>query len=256
MALKKADAEEGGTMPTMIRLLTALALLATAYAAVADEAAVRRMMEERLRGGQIESIQNAPWQGFYEVVVRAPDGPLVYYVDREARFIIAGQAFDARTGVNLTEERRRELTKVKWESLPFQWAITSKRGDGRRKIAILSDPNCPYCKRFEEDLAKLDDVTVHILPFAVLGPKSERQSKAVWCSKDRAKAWNDLMFRGIEPKASPECDNPIEELARYGRSIGATATPTWFLENGERYQGAMRLDEVRLLLDAASPRKR
>jgi thiol:disulfide interchange protein DsbC len=54
---------------------------------------------------------------------------------------------------------------VKWEELPLQWAITSSRGNGRRKIAILSDPNCAYCRRLEEDLAKLDDITIHILPY-------------------------------------------------------------------------------------------
>ena len=127
-------------------------------------------------------------------------------------------------------ERQRKLTAVKWESLPLQWAITTVRGGGRRKIAILSDPNCPYCKRLEEDLAKLDDITVHILPYAVVKPESVRQAKALWCSKDRAKAWNDLMLRRIEPQAAPDCDTPIEKLAEFARRMGANSTPTWFLE--------------------------
>lgn len=234
-----------------------MSILAASFAAPADEAAVRRMIEDKLRGtGQLESVRRAPWGGLYEVVVRGGDGSQIYYVDEAARVIISGQVIDAKTGQNLTEARVRELNKVKWSSLPLQWAITSKRGSGQRKIAILSDPNCPYCKRFEEDLAKLDDITVHILPFAVLGPKSTEQSKAVWCSKDRAKAWNDLMFRRVEPQAASDCQNPIDELAQFGRSIGANATPTWFLENGERYSGAVPLEEVRRLLDQASAVKR
>jgi thiol:disulfide interchange protein DsbC len=225
-----------------------------AWAAFADEAAVRRMIQEKLRGtSQLESVRKAPWGALYEVVVRGPDGPQIYYVDEGANVIITGQAIDAKSGRNLTEERSRELNRVDWSSLPLHWAITSKRGSGRRKIAILSDPNCPYCKRFEEDLAKLDDITVHILPYAVLGPKSTQQAKSVWCSKDRAKAWNDLMFRRVEPQAGPDCDNPIDKLAQFGRSIGANATPTWFLESGERFSGAVPFEEVRRLLDQASP---
>ncbi len=232
--------------------LAAAALLFTATA-LADEAAVRRMMQEKLRGGgELQSMRKAPWGDLYEVVVRGPDGPQIFYVDGAASVIIAGQALDAKSGRNLTEERQRELSRVKWESLPFQWAITSKRGTGRRKIAILSDPNCPYCKRFEEDLAKLDDITVHIFPYAVIKPESVRQAKSVWCSKDRVKAWNDLMFRRIEPQAAPDCDTPVEKLVEYGRRLGATSTPTWFLETGERYSGALPLDEVRKLLDQAS----
>ena len=240
-----------------VRIILAAMLGAASLGAAADEAAVRRMIQDKLRGtSQLESVRKAPWGALYEVVVRGVDGPQIYYVDEGANVIITGQAIDAKTGRNLTEARSRELNKVDWSSLPLQWAITSKRGSGRRKIAILSDPNCPYCKVLEQDLAKLDDITVHILPYAVLGPKSTQQAKSAWCSKDRVKAWNDLMFRRIEPQAAPDCDNPVEKIAEFGRSIGAGATPTWFLGSGERYSGAMPLDEVRRLLDETSPAKR
>jgi thiol:disulfide interchange protein DsbC len=243
-------------MMTM-RLAAAAALLAAAFAAAADEAAVRRLIEQKVgAGSMIESIQKVPFADLYEVVIRAPEGALIYYVDSRATVIIAGSVIDAKSGRNLTEERQRKLDALKWESLPFQWAITTVRGTGRRKIAILSDPNCPYCKRLEEGLAKLDEITIHILPYAILGPESVRQSKAVWCSKDRAKAWNELMFRRLVPRPERDCDTPIEKLQEYGRAIGARATPTWFLENGERFSGALPLDEVRRLLDEASPGKR
>jgi thiol:disulfide interchange protein DsbC len=235
----------------------AACLCAATFAASADEAAVRRMVEDKMRGsGQLESVQRAAFSDLYEVVVRTPNGLAIYYVDSRATVIIAGQVFDAGSGRNLTEERQRKLSAIKWESLPLQWAITSVRGSGRRKIAILSDPNCPYCTRFEEDLAKLDDITVHILPYAIIRPESVRQAKSVWCSKDRVKAWNDLMFRRVEPRAKPDCDTPIEELVQYGRRIGAGATPTWFLETGERFSGARPLEETRRLLDQASPPRR
>jgi len=238
-----------------IAIAAVLALAATA--AGADEAAVRRMIQQRLGGiERIESVQKMPWGGLYEVVVRGADGPQIFYVDEAASVFIAGRVFDARTGRNLSEERERQLTAIAWDKLPWQWAITSKRGTGRRHIAILSDPNCPYCKRLEEDLAKLDDITTHIFPYAVIKPDSVRQAKAVWCSKDRVKAWDDLMFRRIEPRASTDCDNPIEKLIEFGRSVGARSTPTWFLENGERYSGAMPFEKVRALLDAAAAKKR
>jgi thiol:disulfide interchange protein DsbC len=235
----------------------AMVLAAFAGGTFADEAAVRRMVQERLGGVErIESVKKVPWGAFYEVVVRTADGPQILYADEAASVLISGRVFDAKTGRNLTEERVRQLTAVDWSKLPWQWAITSKRGDGRRKIAILSDPNCPYCKRMEEDLAKLDDITIHIFPYAVIKPESVRQAKSVWCSKDRVKAWNELMFRRIEPRAATDCENPVEDVIRFGQSIGARATPTWFLENGQRFSGAMPLEKVRALLEAASPPKR
>jgi len=239
------------------RLIVLPFLLVLAVTASADEATVRRMIQDKLRGGgRIESVQKAPFGDLYEVVIRSDEGLLVYYADGDAKVIIVGQMIEAKSGRNLTEERQRKLTAVKWESLPLQWAISTVRGSGRRKIAVLSDPNCPYCKRLEEDLAKLDDITVHILPYAVVKPDSVRQAKAVWCSKDRVKAWNDLLFRRIEPQAAPDCDTPIEKLAEFGRRMGANSTPTWFLENGERYSGALPLEDVRKVLDEASPVRR
>jgi thiol:disulfide interchange protein DsbC len=238
-----------------MRVFLAVLGTATAFVVAADETAVRRMVEGKLRGGSsIASIVKVPWADLYEVAVHGPDGPELFYVDNAATVIIAGQAIDAKSGRNLSEERIRKLTAVKWDSLPFHWAITMKRGEGRRKIAVFSDPNCPYCRTFEAHLAEIENLTVHIFPYAVLGPKSVQQAKAVWCSKDRAKAWNDLMQRRIEPTAAADCDTPIEELVQLGRRLGATSTPTWFLENGERYSGALPLVDLRRLFDRAAKR--
>lgn len=166
---------------------------------------------------------------------------------------IAGLSIEQRNSERkLALERERKLGAVQWERLPLQWVITTVRGTGRRTIALLSDPNCPYCRILEENLVKLDDITVHILPYAVLGPVSERQSKAVWCSQDRAKTWNDLMFRRVEPLAMPGCANPIMEVLEFGQRIGARGTPTWFLESGERFTGARSRDELNRMLDEAS----
>jgi thiol:disulfide interchange protein DsbC len=240
-----------------MRLFWAFVLAATAFAANADEAAVRNMMEGKLRGGSsIASIVKAPWGDFYEVAMHGPDGLRIFYVDSAATVIIAGQAIDAKSGRNFTEERQRKLTMVQWDSLPFDSAIVTKKGDGRRKIAVFSDPNCPYCKVLEQHLAEIENLTVYIFPYAVISPKSVQQAKTVWCSPDRAKAWNDLMFRRVESQAAPDCDTPIEELIQLGRRLGATSTPTWFLENGERYSGALPLQDIRQLLDRAASAKR
>lgn len=231
--------------------------LVLASPAVADEAAVRRMMQSKLGPESgVESVERMPTIGFFEVVIRGAQGPRILYVDEGALFILAGEIIDARTGQNLTEARMRRLNAVNWNSLPFEWAVTTTRGGGRRKIAVFSDPNCPYCKRFEKNLAKLDDITVHIFLYPVIKPESVTQTKSVWCSKDRAKAWNDLMLRDIQPAATPDCDTPVEKLVELGRRLGANATPTWFLENGERYSGALPLEQVRTLLDAAAAKKR
>ncbi len=240
----------------MKRAAAIMVLFALAGTALADEAAVRRLIQSRIGDeARIEQVERMPGSALYEVAIRGPNGPQLFYVDDRAGIVLVGQAIDGRTGRNLTEERLRKLNAIDWASLPLDSAITTKRGNGRRKIAVFSDPNCPYCKRFEKDLAKLDDITVHIFLFPVIRPESVPLTKSVWCSANRAKAWNELMLRDISPAASPDCETPVEKLVALGRKLGANSTPTWFVETGERFSGAIPLEDTRRILDAAARAK-
>lgn len=240
----------------MAPTLLGAALLLGATAAPADEAAVRRMMVEQIGGeARIDSVNKASWGSMYEVVVRGPRGPLVFYVDDKASVIFAGQVIEAKSGRNITEEKLQRLSTIKWETLPMDAALTTVRGNGRRKIAVFSDPNCPYCKKFETELELLDDITVHIFLYPVIKPQSVTQTKSVWCSKDRVKAWNDLILRGIQPTAKPDCDTPIDRILALGRELGANSTPTWFLQDGVRRKGVLPIAEVTRLMDVANPKK-
>lgn len=237
-----------------VALILVLTVLATS--ALADETAVRGLIQSRIGiDAKIEQIERVPGTSLYEVAIRSADGPQLFYVDEGASVIVVGHLLDGKSGRNLTEERLRKLNAIDWKSLPFDAAITMRRGNGRRKIAVFSDPNCPYCKRFEKDLARLDDISVHIFLYPVIRPESIPLTKSVWCSANREKAWNDLMLRDIQPKAPPNCETPVERLVALGRKLGANSTPTWFVETGERFSGAMPLDEVRRALDAASRTK-
>lgn len=233
----------------------ATAITTFSTAAPADEQAIRRALGSRIPSAQIVSIQKLPYAGLYEVAVRRGDDTAIYYSDALGQVMIVGNLIDLRTDRNLTEERLRKLSAINWDQLPFQWAVTTRRGDGRRQIAIFSDPNCPFCQKFEKDLAAVDNITVHIFLWPVVKAESVRQTKSVWCSKDRAKAWNDLMLKRVEPTAPTDCENPIEELVALGKRLGASSTPTWFLPNGEKYMGAQPMSTVVPLLDATAPRR-
>jgi thiol:disulfide interchange protein DsbC len=231
--------------------LLGLALLAGA--AHADEQAIRKAFKTKLPDATILSVKKLPYAGLYEIAVRQRDTPRILYSDAEARVILVGaNLIETASERSLTEERLRELSRIEWNALPFKWAITTRRGDGRREIAIFSDPNCPYCRTFERDLATVDNITVHIFMYPVIKPESVQQTRSVWCSKDRAKAWNDLMLRDIQPTAPTTCSTPIDQLIALGKKLGATSTPTWFLRNGHKYQGALPMSEVVPLLDTAA----
>lgn len=239
------------TLRSLVRGL-ALALLLPAAAASADDAQIRRALEPKLGGAKIEGIQPAPIAGLYEVRLQTADGAQIVYTDAAGTYVIQGNIVSLVTGRDLTEERLRKLSTIKFDSLPLDQAIKVQRGDGRRVMAMFSDPYCPYCQQFEKTLRQVDNVTVYVFMYPVIRPQNADHSREVWCSPDRAKAWLELALEHKRAQASPRCATPIEKNLELGRALRVNSTPTLFLANGERIAGGLPLADLQDVLDQAS----
>ena len=226
----------------MLKKLLPLALASLFVATVnADEADIKKAMEAKL-GAKVESVTKSGYLGLYEVY---SEGNILYTDDKMTAFIAGGQLIDGKTMKNVTEERMRKLTAIKFSELPLDRAIKQVRGDGKRVLATFEDPNCGYCKRLAKDLLKLDNVTIHTFLYPILSEDSIRKSKQIWCSVDRAKAWNDWMVEGRAPSGKDDCDTAaITKNQEYGRRLGISGTPTMFFADGERVPGAMPLAKI------------
>ena len=234
----------------MIRSLASAAVLALlATATLADEATIRKVVEAKLGGVKIEGVQPGPL-GLFEVRFRGASGQRIVYTDANATHIFLGKIYDAQNDRDLTEERLRKLNAIKFEQLPLDQAVKIQRGNGKRVLAMFSDPYCPACKQFEQTLQQVDDITIYVFMFPVIRPELAEQSKAVWCSPDRAKAWLDVALRGKPPTAKPSCATPLEKNLELGRSLGVNSTPTLVLASGERVTGALSKSDLTDLLDA------
>ncbi len=229
-------------------LLMVLALAAAAMNAAADEAQIRKVVAEKL-GVKVEGVQPGPL-GLYEVRYKSQSGMRIVYTDADATHIFIGKIYEAASERDLTEERMRKLNAIKFESLPLEQAVKIQRGNGKRVVAMFSDPYCPYCKAFEKTLQQVDDITIYVFMFPVIHPELADQSRSVWCSPDRAKAWLDVALRGKPPVAPSTCANPVEKNLQLGRSIGVNSTPTLILASGERVSGALSKGDLTDLLDA------
>ena len=219
-------------------------------AAQANEAEVRRNMQARYPGIPVESVARTPLPGIYEVYA----GGIVIYTDEKVNYLIAeGRLVDANTRTDLTAERLRKLRAIQFNTLPLNQSFTIVRGNGKRKLAYFADPNCGYCKRFEQDLLSVNDITIHVFLYPILSQDSVEKSRAVWCSKDRAKAWNDWMQKGVAPSAAGNCDSTaVDKVVQYGREKGIQGTPTLILADGSRVPGAIGAADLQKLMDEAA----
>lgn len=235
--------------PIKILLLTLLAALS--LGAVAQEAAIRKNLAERLPNlPKIDEVSKTPMPGLYEVRVNQSD---IFYTDEKGNFLIQGSLIDTQARVDLTEQRVERLTAIAFKDLPLKDAFTIVRGNGKRKMAVFSDPNCGFCKRFERDLVKIDNVTVHLFLYPVLGADSVEKSRNVWCSKDKAKAYLDWMVRDVTPPAA-SCDSAaVARNVEFGKKARITGTPTIIFADGSRVPGAIDTARIEKFLTDAKP---
>ena len=200
-------------------LLCALLLCAPA---LAQEAQIRKNLAERLPNlPKIDEVSKTPIPGLYEVRI----GQDILYADEQGNHLIQGNIIDTKTRADLTEARLNKLTAIDFADLPLKDALVIKQGNGKRRMAVFGDPNCGYCKRFERDLAKLQDVTIYTFLYPILGPDSNAKSKDIWCASDGAKAWRAWMVDGVTPpKSMGQCDTSARAQRRSARST-AQGTP-------------------------------
>jgi thiol:disulfide interchange protein DsbC len=237
-----------GTTMKITKALFAAALLLAALAATADEAAIRKNLGERIPQFQkIDEITKSVMPGLFEIRV---NGTEIFYTDSEANYLIQGSLIDTKLRRNLTEERVDKLTAVAFDTLPLKDAFTIVRGNGKRKLAVFEDPNCGYCKRFERDLQKVDNVTVSMFLYPILGADSAEKSKNIWCAKDKTKAWMDWMVRDqAAAPASPKCDaSALMRNVALGKKHKITGTPTLIFVDGSRVPGAIDAAQVEKFL--------
>ncbi|WP_035853442.1 DsbC family protein [Deefgea rivuli] len=196
-------------------------------------------------GQPVDSVRETPIKGLYEVVLGKRH---IVYSDAKGEYVVVGDMVNVGTKKSLTEARMAELNKTDFAKLPFADAIKEVRGTGKRQLVVFSDPDCPFCKRLEQQsLAGIDNVTIHtfLMPLAGLHPDAARKSELIWCAEDRTKAWQDFMHQGNLPTGGKtQCDNPVARSIKLGESLGINGTPALIFADGQIVSGAIPKEEI------------
>jgi thiol:disulfide interchange protein DsbC len=207
---------------------------------------VKTTIHERFPDLKIEDVRPSPLPGFYEVFT----GTQVVYSNSTADYIFVGKLIDTHTKKDLAHEELQTRLTIDFQKLPLEKAIKIVKGTGARRLALFEDPDCPYCKKLEQELANVNDVTLYVFlfPFVELHPQAKVHAHAIWCAPDRASAWTQWMLEQKDPGA-PECtDDPIDGLQAVGAKLNIAATPTFFLESGRRVEGTLAAAQLEQLL--------
>ncbi len=218
-----------------ILFILALSLPFTACADNTNQvpSSIQQDIKKTLADLPIKAIHPTPVAGLYEV----QSGDKIYYTDRTGQYLINGHMFDTRKKTDLTAARLAEINRINWEDLPLEDAIVSGPEDGL-KMAVFTDPDCPYCKRLEKQLQQETGIRVYtfLFPLTQLHPHAYEKAKSIWCAKNQHQAMIDVMLHDKSlPKAT--CDTPIDKNMALAAKLNVMGTPTMFAANGSRYTG-------------------
>lgn len=243
----------------------------------ADREAARLLttLQRAHPGTHFTRVERSAVPGLYEVWMGEN---LAYVLARAPRHFLFGRLFDTQAMQDLTAARLAQrapaaadaavnhpsgstasepggtAAPVRFDALPLADAIRTVHGQGRRRVAVFSDPGCGHCRRLEPELAALDDVTVYTFLLPLQG---DAQPRAVWCAPDPALAWQQLMRGATAPASAqattrPDCDAPLQRNLALARQLGVQGTPTLVWADGSRTVGYVDRQVLQARLQATT----
>lgn len=218
-----------------------LALMISAMTSVtmASVESVQANLKKNYPAINIQNIQKTEMPGIYSGSL---DGDIVY-LSETAEHVISGSMVRLKDQKNLSMALYVQENSIQWNTLPLKDAIKTVKGNGKRQLAVFSDPNCPYCKQLEAELSKLNDVTIYTFIYPIK-PQSVAVSKQVFCEADPAWAWKNLITKGVQPSSKKPCNQPIERNLQLGQRLGLQGTPALIFSNGFKVNGAMPASSI------------
>lgn len=220
---------------------------ATAQAASPDETRLLTALRKAHPGTEFTEVSRTEVSGLYEVWM---NGNVAYVASTNPRYFVFGRLFDTQamrdvTGPRIAQRGGQDgraqtetvsTAPVPIDQLPLADAIKTVRGNGQRKLAVFSDPNCVYCKQLEPELAGLDNVTIYtfLVPF-----QGEARPVAIWCAADRERAWRQWMLQADASLMQPDarCEHPVARNLDLARRLRVQGTPTLIWADGSRTDG-------------------
>lgn len=245
-----------------LRLVAAVSLAVSCVAAYAqadaptDTASIKTSLEKVYPGTPFKSVEKTPVSGLYQVTM----GREIAYVSEDGRyFLFNAHLFDMKTQTDLSKAAIDRAQSIDFKSLPLKDAIKQVKGNGKRVLAVFTDPDCPYCRQLEQSLDKLDDVTIYrfLDPIEGLHKGAVDKSRAIWCDgrTDAARLESMKQFMSkAKSSGDTSCANPISRNVELAAKLGINGTPTLIAGDGRMLPGYLPADRLSAWLNGEAVR--
>lgn len=194
------------------------------------------------QGGEIVDSFSAP-SGITGYLVDFRGNAVSVYVSADKNYLFTGKMLDAK-GRDMGNEAlenyiRGPLSEKKWQTLLSSNWISDGNQTAEKVIYTFTDPNCPYCKKFWENVrpwVDSGDVQVRHILVGILKADSYGKSAAILSAKDPAKALleHESGVNGaIRPLDSPskKVQEALDENHLLMKTLGISGTPAIYYKD-------------------------
>ncbi|GFE61363.1 DsbC family protein [Geobacter sp. AOG2] len=214
----------------------------------------------KVTGGTVKSIKPAPIQGMFELLVEKDGRQGLVYIDYAKKRLMQGFVIDLTTlqpvSAHTQEElpQKKQATSLDTKTIPLENAIVMGNPKGDRKLYVFTDPDCPYCRKFHEELKTLaktaPDVAIYIIPFPLaMHPGAYDKARAIL--ETQSQDVLDKAFAGKEvPKPTQDASKArIDANIKFGNANGISGTPTMVMPDGKIVVGGRDAETLKKMLE-------
>ncbi|MBZ0156915.1 MAG: DsbC family protein [Alphaproteobacteria bacterium] len=219
-----------------------LLLTAPLFAEQVDTAKVKsfEVMKNFLEKTQTTITEVRDLGSLYEVALEQGKKKGLVYLTKDGKYIVVGGSLVDKDFMNITALRAEELNRVNFSEIPLNDALVIKKGSGAKKLVMITDVDCPFCRKAHEGLKTMTDYTLYVFFLPLPShPNSHEKSVKVLCSKDPAAALD--LAKSDKEISAEKCAAGEEKLKKhmdFVNSLGISSTPQFIIESGRRIEGA------------------
>ena len=188
----------------------------------------------------IDSINRVPFSDdIYEITYKDKNNEILY-VSKDGGYIFQADIIAVPDALNISRERRDALAAAKGLANPADPAPTAKsaddppakpgkkagdgqfaapatelalkeiKGDGNRRLWIMTAPDCSMCKTLEEQIGSISDVTLYRYLYTA-NDATRQRALAINCHHNPPEALRDHLLYGLHSEEAPKEDCAARE---------------------------------------------
>jgi thiol:disulfide interchange protein DsbC len=213
--------------------------------------------------GEVKGVKLAPVKGLYEVIVQRGNRQTPVYVDFSKKLLIPSPIFDIALKRPVSPppvELPVILPQADLDRIPLADSIVMGNADGKNRLFVFTDPDCPFCSKLHTELKKLvtlePELTVYIKMFPLkMHPKAYDKARVILGSNSLEMLEKAFAHGELPPPGDKDPKEPVDATIKLGDSLGIKGTPAMIFPDGRLVSGSMSAEAILGLLKQAATKK-